>query len=106
MQKNIIISETGLKDTDVSNIRLCISKISVISQVIIYGSRAKGNYKNGSDIDLCLKGNNLSTNTVFQLDEKLEALNLPYTFDISVYDKIDNPNFKEHIDRVGKVFYP
>jgi hypothetical protein len=54
-------------------------------QVILYGSRAKGNYKDGSDIDITLIGKNLKLKTVYETQEALEELNLPYIFDISIF---------------------
>lgn len=70
-------------------------------QALIYGSRAIGTFRNGSDIDICLKGKKLSTKTFLKMENQLDDLMLPYTFDICIYHKIDNPNFINHIDRVG-----
>jgi predicted nucleotidyltransferase len=76
-----------------------------IDQVILYGSRAKGNFRNGSDIDLCLLGNQISLSDMYQLETALDDLMLPYTFDVSIYSKITNKDLIAHIDRVGKVVY-
>lgn len=103
--KSLELSKTGLKKAVVDKINNCILSFPEIHQVIIYGSRAKGNFRNGSDIDICLIGDNLDSNVILKLDNKLDDLLLPYTFDISIYDKLDNPNFKDHIDRVGMIFF-
>lgn len=76
-----------------------------IDQVILYGSRAKGNYKKGSDIDLCLVGNQIALSDMYKLENALDDLLLPYTFDVSIYSKIANNDLIAHIDRVGKVVY-
>ncbi|NYT26893.1 MAG: nucleotidyltransferase domain-containing protein [Candidatus Thiodubiliella endoseptemdiera] len=76
-----------------------------MEKVILYGSRAKGNYKDGSDIDVTLIGKNLNLKTVYALEEFLEALYLPYSFDISIFTQIDNDDLIEHILNVGKDFY-
>jgi type I restriction enzyme, R subunit len=76
-----------------------------IDTVILYGSRAKGNFKTGSDIDLTFKGPGVDLNTLFRLTENLEDLNLPYKFDLSVFENIENPDFIDHIKRVGIEFY-
>lgn len=79
-----------------------------IGQVIIYGSRAKGTFKPGSDIDLTLlpvKTATLDLALQFQIEEALEELLLPYQIDLSILDSIDNPALIEHIHRVGQVFY-
>ena len=96
----------GLTKNTLINIQQSISKITQIDKVIIYGSRAKGNYRTGSDIDITLFGNNLTLdNSIYPLMDLLDDLYLPYTFDISIFEKIENQNLKDHIKRVGKVFY-
>ena len=73
--------------------------------MLLYGSRAKGNYKTGSDIDLTLIGKNLNPDdSIYPLQEELNKLYLPYTFDISILSKLDL-EFISHIIRVGKTFY-
>ena len=77
-----------------------------IEEVIIFGSRAKGNPKRGSDIDLAIKGEACSQRTAFDLNGHLnEELPIPYYFDVVNYNELSNLSLKEHIDRVGKVLY-
>lgn len=77
-----------------------------VKEAIIFGSRAKGNHKPGSDIDLAVKGAFEDYHLVERLRHMLdEGLYLPYFFDVVDYDRISNPSLKEHIDRVGKLFY-
>lgn len=75
-----------------------------IEKVIIYGSRAKGNYKEGSDIDLTLFGE-LEYNEILKLENELEDSNIPYLFDISIYNNLKSESLIEHINRVGQLFY-
>ena len=75
-----------------------------IQKVIIFGSRAKGNYKPYSDIDLAFIGD-IDFNTKLEILEKIDDLLLPYKVDFIDFDKIKNINLKNHIKRVGKVFY-
>jgi predicted nucleotidyltransferase len=95
----------GLKETTIKRIQSVFSKYSQIEKAVIYGSRAKGNYRNGSDIDISFFGEKLSQSIIFKIEDNLDDLYLPYSFDLSIFDNIDNPKFKEHIERVGKVFY-
>ena len=96
----------GLIGQDIEIILQAISKFPVISQAILFGSRAKGNYKTGSDIDLAIKGTEINHETVANLSFMLnEELALPYFFDIIHYEKITEPKLTQHIDRVGKVIY-
>jgi predicted nucleotidyltransferase len=95
----------GLKEDTMAAIADCMAKIPKIEKVIIYGSRAKGNYRKSSDIDLVLQGRELTINDVLMLENDLDELLLPYLFDISISHHIKQPDLLEHIDRVGKVFY-
>ena len=96
----------GLDPDTERNIKQAFAEIPVIDKVILYGSRAKGNYRNGSDIDITLFGDKLTlSNSVYPLTDELEELNLPYMFDISIFSHIDNEDLIEHIHRAGKVLY-
>ena len=95
----------GLSDKTVNDIKNIFSKYEQVEKVVIYGSRAKGNYRKGSDIDLSFFGENVNRSILFEIEENIEELYLPYLFDMSIYKQIDNQNLIEHINRVGKVFY-
>jgi predicted nucleotidyltransferase len=95
----------GLKKNIIEQINGVFAKHCQVEQVIIYGSRAKGNYKVGSDIDLSLKGENLNLSLVHKIELEIDDLLLPYTFDISIFKQISNPDLIEHITRVGLLFY-
>ncbi|MCB2197155.1 MAG: nucleotidyltransferase domain-containing protein [Bacteroidetes bacterium] len=95
----------GLKERVVNQIREVFSHYPQVTEVVIYGSRAMGNFRNGSDIDLTLKGDDLNLTVLGKIDLELDDLLLPYTFDLSIYNQIDNPDLIDHINRVGKVFF-
>lgn len=76
-----------------------------IGKVILYGSRAKGNQRPGSDIDLVIVGADVTEEKILEMDNRLEELLLPYTIDLSRFHEIENPKLIEHIDRVGIVFF-
>ena len=94
----------GLKKETLKKIREVFARYEQVEEVIIYGSRAKGNYRPGSDIDLTLKGRELDLKTLNRISLDLDDLLLPYTFDLSVFSHISNPEFLDHIERVGQVF--
>lgn len=93
---------------------LCFKTIEAIKSVLfrhhgiegvtVYGSRAKGNYREGSDIDLVLIAPTLTTNDLLKIENEIEDLMLPYKLDLSLFHQIENPDLIEHIKRVGKVF--
>ena len=82
------------------------SQYPQIESVVLFGSRAKGNYKNGSDIDLAIKGiectNQFTENIKAMLNEEL---NIPYHVDVVNYETLSHLDLKAHIDRVGKEFH-
>jgi uncharacterized protein len=95
----------GLKEGTIEKINSVFAQFPEVEKVILYGSRAKGNYRNGSDIDLTLIGEGLNLDVLNKIDMKIDDLLLPYSFDNSIYRQINNPDLVEHIERVGKVFY-
>lgn len=95
----------GLKETVIEQITGVLSSHSEVESAILYGSRAKGNYRRGSDIDLTLTGECLTYRTVARIEDEIDDLLLPYLFDISILSYIDNPDVLAHIRRVGIPLY-
>jgi predicted nucleotidyltransferase len=96
----------GLPRSAVQKICAVLSRYPQVEKAILYGSRAKGNYKNGSDIDLTLRGGaDLSLNVIYRILDDLDELLLPYTIDLSIFNDIGDPAVIEHIQRVGVTFY-
>ncbi len=93
----------GLTEEDLAVIRNAARRYPAIEQLILFGSRAKGNYKPGSDVDLAIKGHDIDYDTALHLAEVLnEETLLPYFFDVVHYESLTEPRLVEHIDRVGK----
>ena len=97
--------ELGLKPTDIERIQTVLKNHQFVEQVIIYGSRAKGNYKPYSDIDITLVGPKIDLTLQNKIENDLDALMLPYKFDVSVFHKILNKDLVDHINRVGKIIF-
>lgn len=95
----------GLSETTVRNIVAVFAAHPEIGTAVLYGSRARGNYRNGSDIDLTLKGDALTGALLLRIENELDELLLPYKIDLSLFHQIDNPALIDHINRVGVVFY-
>jgi len=94
----------GLDERTLGVIIEVLKKYEKIEKAVIYGSRANGTYRNGSDIDLTFYGD-LTYRDLLEIENELDDLMLPFMFDLSIYDMLTNENFIEHIDRVGKVLY-
>lgn len=94
----------GLKKGDMEILHSVFSEFKTLKKVVLYGSRAKGNFKNGSDVDLAVW---------FSGDEQTGKLNgklndetlLPYHFDVLNFDSITNKDLTEHIQRVGIIIF-
>ena len=95
----------GLKEEVIEKINGVFRKYPEIELAILYGSRAKGDYKGSSDIDLTLKGDQLSESILTRDSLELDDLLLPYLIDLSIHVHIKNGELIEHIERVGKEFY-
>lgn len=96
----------GLPETTVEQICGVLARYPQAEQAILYGSRAKGNYKNGSDIDLTLCGGaDLTLKVLYRIMDELDDLLLPYTIDLSIFRDISDPAVVDHIRRVGVTFY-
>ncbi|HRG48112.1 MAG TPA: nucleotidyltransferase domain-containing protein [Leptospiraceae bacterium] len=96
----------GLSESEINIILDYLRKYPEIERASIFGSRAKGNYKNGSDIDIALFGKNVTLHTVTSLNYALnEESPLVYFFDILSYDSIETKELIEHINRVSIEIY-
>ncbi len=95
----------GLSENVICEINSVIEKYPQIEKALIYGSRAKGNFRNGSDIDLTIFGKDIDHDLLLKLLAELEKLLLPYYLDINIYHKISNIDLLQHIRNFGKEFY-
>jgi type I restriction enzyme S subunit len=95
----------GLKTETMEAIREVLAKYPEVEKAILYGSRAIGNYRPGSDIDLTLTGEKLNLSILQKIENDLDDLLLPYKIDLSLHKQIQNQELLEHIERVGKVFF-
>jgi predicted nucleotidyltransferase len=95
----------GLSDITLEKLNSVFVRHPEIKEVVLYGSRAKGNYREGSDIDITMKGELLTHKICGAVWLEIDDLLLPYMIDLSVFHQIKNPDLVEHIERVGKVLY-
>jgi len=99
------MDKTGLKSETISELKNVFASHPEIEKVIIYGSRAKGNFKKGSDIDLVLVAPQFTLTDLNKIENHLDDLLLPWKIDLALFHQIENPDLLEHINRVGIVFY-
>jgi predicted nucleotidyltransferase len=95
----------GLKPSDIESILTVLRRYPEVAEAVIFGSRAMGNFKPGSDVDIALKGSlnpDTATNISIELNERLP---LPYKFDVLDYSTISELPLIEHIDRYGKTLF-
>ncbi len=99
------MAEFGLPETTTGTIRRILAEVPTVERAVIYGSRAKGNYRPGSDIDLTLFGPDLDLDILGQIAARLDESPIPYQVDLSIFDRLDHAELRAHIERVGKLFY-
>lgn len=95
----------GLSDLTINDLHSVFRRYPNIKKVVIFGSRAKGNYREGSDIDLAIIGDDISSAQISDIYLRIEDLELLYKVDILDYSKYKNTPIGEHIARVAKPFY-
>lgn len=104
-RKDFLMENTGLPKDTIDSIRAVLAKNSELEKVLLYASRAMGNFKAASDINRSLIGRKIDLSLQNSIELELDDLMLPYKFDISIYHKTSNPKLLDHINRVGKEIY-
>ena len=82
-----------------------LAGFSDVERAILFGSRAKGTHKRGSDIDLALVGGALDQRTVLRIYDALDDRLLPYRFSLVIFDRNTDPDVAAHVKRVAIPFY-
>jgi uncharacterized protein len=95
----------GLSEDTVARITSVLADFPAVEKAVIYGSRAKGDYRKGSDIDLTLFGDGLTGEIMSRIYWALDDLLLPYKIDLSLFSGLKHPALIDHIQRVGLVLY-
>jgi uncharacterized protein len=95
----------GLTGQTVEKIQAVLASFPEVEKVVVYGSRAKGNFKPGSDIDLALFGDGITDKVTSRIYWALDDLLLPYKIDLSLFSALKHPALIDHIRRVGIAVY-
>lgn len=96
----------GLSLAIIEDLRQVFAHYPDIHQVLIFGSHAKGNYREGSNIDLAVIAPNMSDSTLTQLWNEIDALPLVFKADLLHWDKLDNASLKQNVQRFGQLLFP
>jgi len=91
----------GLPESDISQVVSALRQNRNVTKIVLFGSRAKGTYHAGSDIDLALFGDSLGLHDLLDLSVEIEKLNLPYMFDLIIYNRIKEATLLNHIKQAG-----
>ena len=97
----IAVAIHGLSTATLEKVRTVLERFPEVERAVLFGSRAKGTHKPGSDIDLALQGAALDWRIVGRIYEALDDLLLPYSFSLIIHDQATDPEVAAHIARVG-----
>ena len=92
----------GLAEEHLTGIKEILKRSQRVRQAVLFGSRAKGTSRPGSDIDIALQGKELNLQDLLAISNDLDELWLPYRIDLTIYDRLTDPNLIDHINRIGK----
>ncbi len=95
----------GLSDEQLKKISAILSKHPAIEKALLFGSRAMGNYKKASDVDIAVVGKGINFLQTASIKNDLEKTNIPFFFDVLSYDNLNSQEVRENIDEYGKVIY-
>lgn len=100
-----IRNKFGLTERDMKTIRSVFKSFPEVKTVNLFGSRAKGNYRVGSDVDLAIMNRGVDSTTLSRIIGKFEESSLPYNIDLIDFTKLTKQDFIDHINRVGIPFF-
>lgn len=95
----------GLSDDIIHLLRGVLRAHPEVERAVIYGSRARGDYFNGSDIDLTLVGPRLTEAILHRIAMEMDSLPIPHTVDLSIRSSLRNPALIQDIDKQGVEFF-
>lgn len=94
------MSDTGISENVLLQI-IELAKKNEVEKVILFGSRARGDYWRGSDIDLAVSRGDI-TNFTLDLEEQTDTL---LTFDVINLEENIQDTLRESVNKEGKVLY-
>ena len=100
-----MMNSFGLEADDMDAILSIFAAHPEIESATLYGSRAMGRFRSGSDIDLALAGKNLTDQILLDIQAELCDSNVPYMVDVVMENEIRDEKLKREIDRTGQNFY-
>lgn len=95
----------GLSEDTLGRTVEVLESFRKLEKAVLFGSRAKGTSKPGSNIDLALSGSALDERIVGRIYDALDDLLLPYQFSLIRFDDQIDPEVAAHINRVGLPFF-
>lgn len=95
----------GIKDSSMKILTSIFSNYGQVEEVVLYGSRAKGNFTDRSDVDMVICNSNINRHVLGKILADINNSNFPYTVDIQLLENIKSPSLLEHINRIGQTFY-
>lgn len=98
------MDDFGLPHGVLSSIAGVIAGVDSVKRAVVYGSRAKGNCRPNSDIDIMLYGDDITLSDLAVIDCRLDDLLLPWQIDLTARCRVTNQALLDEVDRWGKTF--
>lgn len=95
----------GIDESSMDILTNIFSKYEQVTEVVLYGSRAKGNHHDRSDVDMVICNSNIDRHVLGEIILDINNSNFPYTIDIQLFESLKNENLIAHILRFGKTLY-
>ena len=95
----------GIPQADSQRLLELIRTHPHVQKVVLYGSRALGRQRAGSDIDICLVAPSMALGELLELGAALDDLLLPWNVDLQLRHLIAHEGLLSHLDRAGQLLW-
>ncbi|WAM31127.1 nucleotidyltransferase domain-containing protein [Caldicellulosiruptor naganoensis] len=95
----------GIEEEILDKIIEIFKKYKQVKKACIFGSRARGDFKKASDVDICIWLEDNGENPIYKIEDELEEVNTILLFDIVTFNSITKESLKESIMKEGVVIY-
>ena len=101
----LVLEIPGIPEPSCQRLTAVLLQQPGLEQVWLFGSRAMGRHRPGSDLDLCLIGDAITHQGRLRLMHASEALLLPWAVDLALWHELPE-DLRGHLQRAGRCLWP